>query len=149
MAPDPRESALSIPKTHKVAIFTQKGGPVAVKEVPVPQQSDLKPGEALVRVIYSGVCHTGTYITHRSLAAFKKRCWRKSVILNPAPLQKKPLSSFAFSIFHSTYSLRSPCYAWVGVFTRRIEVASHDLRPSLLSPKILIDLLSFNASFSI
>lgn len=54
MTADARETQLSIPKDGKAAIFTQKGGPVAVKTQAVPQEKDLKPGEALVRVIYSG-----------------------------------------------------------------------------------------------
>lgn len=54
MPADVRETQLSIPKDGKAAIFTQKGGPVAVKTQAVPQEKDLKPGEALVRVIYSG-----------------------------------------------------------------------------------------------
>ncbi|KAJ9477925.1 Alcohol dehydrogenase 3, mitochondrial [Pseudozyma hubeiensis] len=53
---DPREQQLNISGQNRVAIFDKKGGPVSVKDVPI--QRDLKRGEALVRVIYSGVCHT-------------------------------------------------------------------------------------------
>lgn len=49
---------MNIPKTQKAAIFHKKGGPVAIEEVPVIQPQELKAGEALVRVKYSGVCHT-------------------------------------------------------------------------------------------
>lgn len=49
---------MNIPKTQRACIFHKKGGPVAVEDVPVVQPQELKPGEALVRVKYSGVCHT-------------------------------------------------------------------------------------------
>lgn len=44
---------LSIPRTQKVAIFEKNGGPVIVREGPVVQQKDLKPGEVLVKVWHS------------------------------------------------------------------------------------------------
>jgi len=47
-----------IPKEQKACIFRKQGGPVAIETLPVTQPKDLKPGEALVKVIYSGVCHT-------------------------------------------------------------------------------------------
>jgi len=47
-----------IPKEQKACIFHKQGGPVAIETVPVIQPKDLKAGEALVKVIYSGVCHT-------------------------------------------------------------------------------------------
>jgi len=49
---------LSIPKTQKVAVFEKAGGPVEILEKPVVQESELKAGEVLVKVMYSGVCHT-------------------------------------------------------------------------------------------
>lgn len=50
---------VEIPKTQKACIFKQKGGPVTIEfNVPVVQPADLKPGEALVKVLFSGVCHT-------------------------------------------------------------------------------------------
>ncbi|KAF8602276.1 GroES-like protein [Ceratobasidium sp. AG-I] len=49
---------LSIPKTQKVAIFEKAGGPIQILEKPVVQESELKAGEVLVKVMYSGVCHT-------------------------------------------------------------------------------------------
>lgn len=47
-----------IPTTAKRAIFYKTGGPVTVEDYQVPQQKDLKPGEALVKLEYTGVCHT-------------------------------------------------------------------------------------------
>jgi len=49
---------LAIPKTQKVAIFEKHGGPVQIVERPVVQESELKAGEVLIKVMYSGVCHT-------------------------------------------------------------------------------------------
>ncbi|KDN44783.1 hypothetical protein RSAG8_05256, partial [Rhizoctonia solani AG-8 WAC10335] len=49
---------LSIPKTQKVAIFEKAGGPVEIKEAPVVQPDQLEAGQVLVKVLYSGVCHT-------------------------------------------------------------------------------------------
>jgi len=53
---------LSVPTTQKVAIFEKVGGPVVIKEAPVVQQKDLKPDQVLVKIIYSGVCHTDLHI---------------------------------------------------------------------------------------
>lgn len=55
-AQDPREQQLNVSGQNRVAIFDKQGGPVSIKDVPVQKQ--LKRGEALVRVIYTGVCHT-------------------------------------------------------------------------------------------
>lgn len=55
-AQDPREQQLDVSGQNRVAIFDKQGGPVSIKDVPVQKQ--LKRGEALVRVIYTGVCHT-------------------------------------------------------------------------------------------
>ncbi|QRV94971.1 Zinc-binding dehydrogenase [Ceratobasidium sp. AG-Ba] len=49
---------LSIPKTQKVAIFEKAGGPVRITDHPVVQESELQAGQVLVKVMYSGVCHT-------------------------------------------------------------------------------------------
>ncbi|KDQ07027.1 hypothetical protein BOTBODRAFT_149416 [Botryobasidium botryosum FD-172 SS1] len=56
--PSRAESDLSIPTRQKAALFRRQGGPVTVEEVPVVQPEELKPNQALVKVIYSGVCHT-------------------------------------------------------------------------------------------
>lgn len=50
---------LTIPLTQTAAQFTELNGPISIiKDHPVVQQKDLKPGTALVNVIYTGVCHT-------------------------------------------------------------------------------------------
>ncbi|KAG8928042.1 alcohol dehydrogenase [Tulasnella sp. 418] len=50
---------VQIPPTQSAAIFYQRGGPVEVRnDIPVTQPKDLKPGEVLVKIEYSGVCHT-------------------------------------------------------------------------------------------
>lgn len=49
---------MNIPKEQKAAIFHKKGGPVDIETVPVIQKDKLEAGQALVRVMYSGVCHT-------------------------------------------------------------------------------------------
>ncbi|KAJ1302595.1 hypothetical protein OPQ81_002912 [Rhizoctonia solani] len=49
---------LNVPKTQKVAIFEKPGGPVEIREAPVVQPDQLEAGQVLVKVMYSGVCHT-------------------------------------------------------------------------------------------
>src|SRR5215468_10625557 len=44
-----------IPKTMKAAVVEKFGEPLVVREVPVPEPG---PGQALVEVVASGVCHT-------------------------------------------------------------------------------------------
>ncbi|GAA6061587.1 hypothetical protein JCM10212_004337 [Sporobolomyces blumeae] len=52
-------STENIPKSACACIFTEHNGKIDFKEDhPVPQKADLKPGEILVKVEYSGVCHT-------------------------------------------------------------------------------------------
>ncbi|KAG8854179.1 alcohol dehydrogenase [Tulasnella sp. 330] len=51
-----------IPATQKAACFEQKGGPVTIQEVPVVQPKDLKIGQALVKIEYTGVCHTDLHV---------------------------------------------------------------------------------------
>jgi propanol-preferring alcohol dehydrogenase len=53
---DPREKNLKIPDQQMVATFSKKGGPVTIEKQAV--RKDLQKGEALVHVLYSGVCHT-------------------------------------------------------------------------------------------
>jgi propanol-preferring alcohol dehydrogenase len=62
---DPREKQLNVPKRHKVAIFREQGGPITIEDADVVH--DLPRGQALVRVIYSGVCHTDL---HANLGAY-------------------------------------------------------------------------------
>ncbi|GAA6024387.1 hypothetical protein JCM10207_003307 [Rhodosporidiobolus poonsookiae] len=48
-----------IPKTATAVVFYEQNGPLKVeKDHKVVQPNELKPGEALVRVEYTGVCHT-------------------------------------------------------------------------------------------
>lgn len=50
---------VNIPKTQHAVVFEVQNGPLLYKEdFPVTQPSDLAPGEALVNIQYSGVCHT-------------------------------------------------------------------------------------------
>lgn len=52
-------SSYEIPKTQRAAVFDKHGGEVTVRtDWPVVQPSELKPGEVLVRIVSSGVCHT-------------------------------------------------------------------------------------------
>lgn len=53
---DARETALDVSGKNRVAIFYEKAGPITIEEPAI--QKNLKRGEALVRVIYTGVCHT-------------------------------------------------------------------------------------------
>ena len=46
---------MPIPKTMKAAIVEKFGEPLALREIPVPE---LGPGQALVEIVASGVCHT-------------------------------------------------------------------------------------------
>ncbi len=46
---------MAIPKTMQAAVVEKFGEPLVVREVPVPQPG---PGQALVEIIASGVCHT-------------------------------------------------------------------------------------------
>jgi len=46
---------MSLPKTMKAAVVTGLGDPLDIREVPVPE---IGPGQVLVRVRASGVCHT-------------------------------------------------------------------------------------------
>lgn len=50
---------VSIPKTQTAILFEKHNTPLKiVTDHPVVQQSQLKPGEALVKLAYTGVCHT-------------------------------------------------------------------------------------------
>ena len=46
---------MKIPKTMQAAVVEKFGQPLAVREVPVPEPG---PGQVLVEIIASGVCHT-------------------------------------------------------------------------------------------
>jgi alcohol dehydrogenase, propanol-preferring len=46
---------MAIPKTMQAAVVEKFGAPLVVRELPVPTPG---PGQALVEIIASGVCHT-------------------------------------------------------------------------------------------
>jgi propanol-preferring alcohol dehydrogenase len=48
-------SNFEIPETQKGCIFYENGGPIEYKDIPVPKP---KATEILIKVLYSGVCHT-------------------------------------------------------------------------------------------
>lgn len=45
-----------IPKTQLAAVSDDASG-FEIKEIPVVQANELEPGRALVKILYSGVCH--------------------------------------------------------------------------------------------
>ncbi|PVG00910.1 putative ADH1-alcohol dehydrogenase I [Serendipita vermifera] len=50
---------MSIPTTQSAVVFEKSNGPLIFKtNWPVTQPKDLKPGQALVKISHSGVCHT-------------------------------------------------------------------------------------------
>ena len=51
-------STYTIPKTMKAAVVAATGAELEITEVPVPQPESLKPGECLVKLDCTGVCHT-------------------------------------------------------------------------------------------
>ena len=51
--------APQIPKTHKAAMFKEKGGPLVVEEVETKQPQD---GEVLIKVQACGVCHSEVFV---------------------------------------------------------------------------------------
>ncbi|KAL3665607.1 hypothetical protein V7S43_009641 [Phytophthora oleae] len=57
------QTKYDIPKTQTAVVFEKNNAPLQVrKDWPVTQQKDLKPGEVLVRLAYSGVCHTDLHV---------------------------------------------------------------------------------------
>jgi propanol-preferring alcohol dehydrogenase len=51
--------SFNIPKTQTVAIVPSTGSPIEIKaEFPVKQANELAPGECLVQLECTGVCHT-------------------------------------------------------------------------------------------
>jgi len=52
---------MSIPKVQIAAVVPGPGAPIEIREdYPVKQADDLAPGECLIKMHCSGVCHTGT-----------------------------------------------------------------------------------------
>jgi len=47
--------APQIPKTHKAAMFKEKGGPLVLEEIETKMPEE---GEVLVKVLACGVCHS-------------------------------------------------------------------------------------------
>ncbi|KAF8888642.1 mannitol-1-phosphate dehydrogenase MPDH1 [Infundibulicybe gibba] len=53
------QTSYTIPKTQKAAVIEASGGTVEIKhDHPVKRQEDLAPGECLIKLICTGVCHT-------------------------------------------------------------------------------------------
>jgi len=53
------QNGISIPKTQTAAIVPTSAAPLDIrKDYPVRQPKDLKPGECLVKLSHTGVCHT-------------------------------------------------------------------------------------------
>ena len=55
------ETTYEIPETQYGCIFYENGGPIEYKKIPVPKP---KPTEILIKVLYSGVCHTDLHAWH-------------------------------------------------------------------------------------
>lgn len=52
---------MSIPKVQIAAVVPKPGAPIEIRENhPVKQPDELNPGECLIKMHCSGVCHTGT-----------------------------------------------------------------------------------------
>jgi len=47
---------MSFPKTARAAVVTAFGEPIEIRELPVPQQSELEPNALLVRVDVASIC---------------------------------------------------------------------------------------------
>ncbi|KAL1411676.1 alcohol dehydrogenase [Vanrija albida] len=62
----------TIPKTHLAAVYSPDTGRTTIESVPTPQQGDLAPGQALVRVLFSGVCGSDINLNAAAKAANKK-----------------------------------------------------------------------------
>lgn len=54
---DVREKQLNVPSVATKAVFKKTGGPIEFVQYN-PDAIQLKEGEVLVRITYSGVCHT-------------------------------------------------------------------------------------------
>ncbi|CDZ96436.1 alcohol [Phaffia rhodozyma] len=57
------QSSYEIPLTQKAWVFEENNGPLQLRtDWPVTQPKDLQPGQVLVRIAYSGVCHTDLHV---------------------------------------------------------------------------------------
>lgn len=54
---DPREKDLTVPNEARRAIFDTVGGPIKF-ETYNPSAIQLQEGQVLVRILYTGVCHS-------------------------------------------------------------------------------------------
>ena len=64
----------TIPRTAKAAVLSDVKGAYIIKDDhPVKQPSELKPGECLIKLEYSGVCHSDLHV--------KKGDWSRPPIL--------------------------------------------------------------------
>jgi len=62
-------SIVDIPKVQRASLLTEGGGELSLKtNHPVTQPSELKPGQCLVKLAYSGVCHSDLSIRHNHYA---------------------------------------------------------------------------------
>ncbi|KAF7777905.1 hypothetical protein Agabi119p4_3977 [Agaricus bisporus var. burnettii] len=62
-------SKLEIPKTQRAAVLYERKGEYRIeKEWPVTQPHELKPGQCLVKMEYTGVCHSDLTIKNRDSA---------------------------------------------------------------------------------
>jgi alcohol dehydrogenase, propanol-preferring len=60
---------ITIPLTQKAAILEAHNAPYVVKtDYPVKQPSELSPGECLIKLEYSGVCHSDLHIRNADWA---------------------------------------------------------------------------------
>lgn len=56
-------TAIDIPKTQKAAVLEDFASPYAIKtNHPVKQPSELAPGECLIKLEYTGVCHSDLHV---------------------------------------------------------------------------------------
>ena len=66
-----------------------QGGPVKIEETPVVQPSELEPNTALVKVLYSGVCHTGMWYLFACCTLSEPRSLDLHAMLGDWPLDNK------------------------------------------------------------
>ncbi|CAD6197451.1 unnamed protein product [Caenorhabditis auriculariae] len=59
----------SIPTTQRALYFEKYNGPLEVKKIPVPKPAE---DELLVRIRYSGICHTDLHVWLGDLKAYSK-----------------------------------------------------------------------------
>ena len=66
-------STTTIPLTQKAAVLEDPSKPYVIKtDHPVKQPSELAPGECLVKLEYSGVCHSDLHIRNAEWAVKSK-----------------------------------------------------------------------------